>query len=70
MGPREMTIFLSVLSTATYISIITEVIASGKEEKHFISNLSFTLLDSEHGAQLKEHQYVLQRTMGSLRCPQ
>lgn len=52
-------IFLPVLSTATYISVITEVIAGGKEEKHFISHLSLTLLDSEHGAQLKEHQYVL-----------
>lgn len=54
-----MMIFLPVLSTATYISVITEVIAGGKEEKHFISHLSLTLLDSEHGAQLKEHQYVL-----------
>lgn len=59
MGPRVMMIFLPVLSTATYISVITEVIAGGKEEKHFISHLSLTLLDSEHGAQLKEHQYVL-----------
>lgn len=66
MGTRVMRIFLSVLSTATYISVITEVIASGIKEKHFIPHLSLTLLDSEHGAQLKEHQYVLQRTMGSL----
>lgn len=59
MGLRVMMIFLPVLSTAAYISVITEVIAGGKEEKHFISHLSLTLLDSEHGAQLKEHQYVL-----------
>lgn len=52
-------IFLPVLSNATFISAITEVIAGGKEEKHFISHLSLTLLDGEHGAQLKEHCYVL-----------
>lgn len=55
MGPRVTMIFLPVLSNATFISAITEVIASGKEWKHFISHLSLTLLDSECGAQLKEH---------------
>lgn len=59
MGPRLMMIFLPVLSNATFTSAITEVIAGGKEQKHFISHLSLTLLDSEHGAQLKEHHYIL-----------
>ena len=59
MGPRVMMIFSPVLSNATFINAITEVIASGNEWKHFISHLSLTLLDSEHGAQLKEHYYVL-----------
>lgn len=51
-------IFFPVLSNVTFISAITEVIASGKEWKYFISHLSLTLLDSECGAQLKEHHYV------------
>lgn len=59
MGPRVMMIFLPVLSNATFISAITELIAGGEEEKYFISHLSLTLLDGEHGAQLKEHCYVL-----------
>lgn len=59
MGPRLMMIFLPVLSNATFTSAITEVIAGGKEQ-HFISHLSLTLLDSEHGAQLKEHHYVVE----------
>ena len=56
MGPRVRMIFLPVLSNVTFIGAITEVIAGGKERKHFISHLSLTLLDSEHGAQLKEHR--------------
>lgn len=59
MGPRVMRIFSLVLSNATFISAVPEVIASGKEWKHFISHLSLTLLASEQGAQLKEHCYVL-----------
>lgn len=60
MGSRVMMIFFPpVLSNATFINAITEVIASGKEREHFISHLPLTLLDSEHGAQLKEHCYVL-----------
>lgn len=56
MVARVMTVFLPVLSSATFISAITELTGGGKEWKHFISHLPLTLLDSEHRAQLKEHR--------------
>lgn len=64
MVPRVMMIFFPILSNATIMSAITEVIADGTEWKHFVSHFSPTLLDREYGAQLKEHRYVLERTMG------